>query len=294
MRCATAILAMLAVMTPYPGWGQAFDAYALRRSTTDPAFQVEKGRAGHALVAAPDDRRAADRIARLTIAQGSLLEADYTTRTLRYDKAVAEMRDAFGRIRAGGPFPPDVAETQWPKARATTADPLARELFLRVYLDQTQLRYEARIDGPEGDAFAFALAAERAANIRDNTAWLRGVVARITWFDISKYGSDASQGAWLLVQHADHDPAWQTQMLGALEPRVKTGDMQGKYYAYLHDRVAVNNHRPQRYGTQGGCKDGVRFTSPLEDPDHVDARRASVGLTSLAAYNALFTCLKPS
>src|SRR3712207_4370224 len=88
---------------------------------------------------------------------------------------------------------------------------------------------------------------------RSNAVWLKAAIARMGWFDISRYGEDASQGAWLLVQHSDHDLGWQRQMLAVLEPRVRRGDMQGKYYAYLADRVATNSKLPQLYGTQGRC-----------------------------------------
>jgi hypothetical protein len=95
----------------------------------------------------------------------------------------------------------------------------------------------------------------------------------------------------LLVQHADHDPAWQQTVLDSLAPRVKTGDMQGKYYAYLVDRVAVNAGRLQVYGTQGGCQGpGDWRQKPVADPDGLEARRAEVGLPSSAEYRALFTC----
>ena len=124
-----------------------------------------------------------------------------------------------------------------------------------------------------------------------NAAWLKTVLARIGWFDISRYGAEASQAAWLIVQHADHDPAWQTEMLEALRPRVARGDMQGNYFAYLVDRVAVNAGRPQTYGTQGRCVGpGDWQPRPLVDPGDLDRRRAEVGLTPIAEYRGRFTC----
>ena len=54
----------------------------------------------------------------------------------------------------------------------------------------------------------------------------------------------------------------------------------------MEDRVALAEGRRQIYGSQlrqvGG--DPRMFVSPLEDPDHVDERRASVGLPPMAEY----------
>lgn len=56
------------------------------------------------------------------------------------------------------------------------------------------------------------------------------------------------------------------------------------------DNAATHAGRPPRYSTQGGCRDGKRFTFPLEDPKRVDQLRAEVGMPTLAEYNARFTC----
>mgnify|MGYP001560728744 CR=1 FL=1 len=48
--------------------------------------------------------------------------------------------------------------------------------------------------------------------------------------------------------------------------------------AYLEDRILVNEGKPQLYGTQ--FLEGA--PRPIKDPDHVDERRKSVGLESLA------------
>jgi hypothetical protein len=122
-------------------------------------------------------------------------------------------------------------------------------------------------------------------------AGCRRSASRGTTFDISRYGREASQAAWLIVQHSDHDRAWQAAMLEALTPRVARGDMQGNYYAYLVDRVAVNSGRPQTYGTQGRCfGPGDWRPLPLADEANLDRLRAEIGLEPIAAYRARFTC----
>jgi hypothetical protein len=125
-----------------------------------------------------------------------------------------------------------------------------------------------------------------------NTAWLKGEIARAGWFTISLFGMEADHAAWLLTQHADRDPSFQAQVLAMLEPLVAQGESNATNYAYLYDRVAVNAHRPQRYGTQGHCVGpGVWEPRDSEAPDGLDERRKSVGLGSEADYKALFVTM---
>ena len=52
--------------------------------------------------------------------------------------------------------------------------------------------------------------------------------------------------------------------------------------AYFYDRVALEAHLKQLYGTQFDTRTNAPL--PLADPAHVDERRAAVGLPSLADY----------
>ena len=171
-----------------------------------------------------------------------------------------------------------------------------RELARRVALDQAVRR------GIGSDAMFGAVAftarpvLDRSLMNRicridaDNVAWIKREVRNRGWFEISRYGPEAEKDAWLLVQHADDDIAFQTEILALLDTLRAKGETYPKNYAYLYDRVATHSGRPQRYGTQGGCRDGKRFTFPLEDPKRVDQLRAEVGMPTLADYNARFTC----
>jgi hypothetical protein len=130
----------------------------------------------------------------------------------------------------------------------------------------------------------------------DNTAWLKRVVATQGWPSISKMGRDGAQQAWLLVQHADADPAFQEQVLALMRVAVTKGEASGSLLAYLTDRVRRAQGRPQVYGTQfGPTVDGKLAPEPIEDAEHVDARRDAVGLGTMAEYRAQMaqTYLKP-
>jgi hypothetical protein len=172
--------------------------------------------------------------------------------------------------------------SRWANSAAAARDPDARSLFWRVYAEQNALHAD---DIPS---------AEKQALLRRNSDWLKSVLARIGWFDISRYGAEASQAAWLIVQHSDHDPAWQQQVLADLAPRVARGDMQRNYYAYLIDRVAVGAGRPQTYGTQGRCDgSGNLQLFEVEDRANIDRRRSEMGMESIAAYTVRFCGAAP-
>jgi hypothetical protein len=122
----------------------------------------------------------------------------------------------------------------------------------------------------------------------ENTAWLRTQMQQIGWFDIPTYGTDADHDAWLLVQHADRTPDFQRTTLAQLEA-LPPGSTNRKNLAYLWDRIASSEGRPQRYGTQGHCVGpGTWEPNPSEDPSHLDNRRMQMGLNPEGEYRKKF------
>ncbi|RHW17701.1 hypothetical protein D1610_09700 [Sphingomonas gilva] len=120
-----------------------------------------------------------------------------------------------------------------------------------------------------------------------NTAMLETYVAEHGWPTISRVGQRASGAAWLLVQHADLDPAFQLKALRLMEPLVSKGEVSKSDYAYLYDRVMLKIAGTQRYGTQMTCKDGELVPEPLEAGVEVDAARAEMGLNPIADYQKM-------
>jgi len=119
-----------------------------------------------------------------------------------------------------------------------------------------------------------------------NLPWLRQVITGVGWPGKSLVGEDGAHAAWLLAQHADSDPAFQRRCLDLLTAAVERGEATIVQQAYLTDRVLLHEGEPQEYGTQAIARDGRFEARKLRDPDHVDQRRASVGLGSLAGYLA--------
>jgi hypothetical protein len=69
---------------------------------------------------------------------------------------------------------------------------------------------------------------ERALDFdRDNTAYMRRLLAGCGWPERSKVGEPAAEAAWRLVQHADMDPSFQEAAALQLRAAVAAGEAEG-------------------------------------------------------------------
>jgi hypothetical protein len=128
------------------------------------------------------------------------------------------------------------------------------------------------------------MAIANAVEDHSNTDWLKTLIVEKGRPKRSEVGGDAAERVWLLVQHADADPAFQLKALRLMEPLVSDGEVSRSSYAYLYDRVMLKVSGKQRYATQLDCSNGKRVAQPLEDEAAVDRLRAEVGLNPLASY----------
>jgi ribonuclease BN (tRNA processing enzyme) len=153
---------------------------------------------------------------------------------------------------------------------------IAAEIVAMVEVDQ-KMRRDASVSrerwDPEVD--------------RRNTARLREIVEQIGWPTCSKVGLEAEHGAWLLVQHADADREFQRRCLELMREQPH-GEVCARHLAYLEDRLRIGEHRPQVYGTQltTDVRTGELVPLSIEDADHADVRRRTLGLEPLAEYLA--------
>ncbi len=99
---------------------------------------------------------------------------------------------------------------------------------------------------------------------------------------------DGAAAAWILAQHARSDPGLQHRCLELLEVAVACGDAGPEHYAFLYDCVRMADGKDQLYGSQFvRSVDGDTVVPwPIEDPEHVDDRRARIGLPPLAEHAA--------
>ncbi len=122
-----------------------------------------------------------------------------------------------------------------------------------------------------------------------HTDRLREIIDEHGWPGHSLVGEDGANHAWLLAQHADRQLDFQRRALGLLTEAAQRGDATMRQLAYLTDRVRVNEGREQVFGTQmRGDTDRRAVPWPIEDPGHVDERRAVAGLEPLADYRRQF------
>lgn len=247
-----------------------------RRCLTEAELNVQMGLAA-ALVATNDDLFAADR---------------------RAAEAAWARWLAFGeRMMSGATVtePPFSHVADRVATAEAASDPRVRDLLRRAARDQlirrgwevgSEVWEEPPTPGARG-RFESRLSRRMCETDGDNTAWLKADIAANGWYRISTFGRPASNAAWLMIQHADRDTAFQQDMLTVLEPLVAEKEIEPFDYALLFDRVAVNAGRPQRYGSQGRCvARNVWGPQPLEDEARVDEFRASVELPPLVDYAA--------
>ncbi len=120
----------------------------------------------------------------------------------------------------------------------------------------------------------------------DHTAKMKEIIAVHGWMSISKFGAPTDAQAWLLVQHADHDPIFQMDCLDLLQSLVVKQETSKQNYAYLYDRVALAQGNKQKYGTQCFVLDsGEVVLRPHEGTIHdLASHRKEVGLMPIENY----------
>lgn len=118
------------------------------------------------------------------------------------------------------------------------------------------------------------------------TARLAEMIEEHGWPTRSLVGDGGASAAWLIAQHSDLDVEFQERALELMRQAVDDGEADPTELAYLEDRVALNQGRPQTYGTQIACVDGRAEPAELVDPDRVEELRAEVGLQPMEDYLA--------
>lgn len=177
------------------------------------------------------------------------------------------------------------------------SDDLADQLSARIIPDQGW-RYPMMgsldaLPGIDADIHTALLHRIVAAMIEsdwDNSHWARNVITARGWAALAKMGGKVPRLMWLIVQHADNDPALQAITLREIEPLMREGKFSRADYALMVDRVGLATIGVQHYGSQLRCENGhfapYSMDSGGSDAKVLDARRAMMNLPPEKEYLA--------
>ncbi|MCC6726331.1 MAG: hypothetical protein IT258_17620 [Saprospiraceae bacterium] len=172
------------------------------------------------------------------------------------------------------------------KAEANFDKPLMAILDSIYYEDQ---HYRKQIDsisqqhGWESEAMKahWAIIGEKDSI---NLIKVKKILDERGWLGRDIVGLQGNSTLFLVIQHSDQ--ATQEKYLPMMREAAQKGNASPSSLALLEDRVALGQGKRQIYGSQIGRDQTTNehYVRPLDDPDHVDERRASVGLGPLKDY----------
>jgi len=121
-----------------------------------------------------------------------------------------------------------------------------------------------------------------------NVEVLEQIIDDIGYPTIDLVGIEASDAAWLIIQHAIGNPRFMKKCALMLEKAANQGTADPVNLAYLTDRIAVYQGEPQLFGTQYDWdEDGNQSLQEIDDHSKVNQRRKTIGLNTIEAQTAL-------
>jgi hypothetical protein len=115
-----------------------------------------------------------------------------------------------------------------------------------------------------------------------NAKVLSQIMDKIGFPTSDKVGEEASNAAWLIIQHSIAQPDFMKKSAKLLEKEVENGQADRISLAYLTDRIAVFEGKSQIYGTQFDWdENGEMSPNYVDDYTKVNQRRKALGLNTL-------------
>lgn len=144
--------------------------------------------------------------------------------------------------------------------------------------EDLQLRDQLAQNGQLGEGYH-----EEMKNLHNrNARILDDIIDAIGYPTIDKVGKEASEAAWLVIQHSIGQPGFMRKCAALLEEAVRKHLADPKNLAYLTDRIAVLEGKQQLYGTQFDWDENGELNPVLiDDLSQVNQRRKSIGLNTL-------------
>jgi hypothetical protein len=150
--------------------------------------------------------------------------------------------------------------------------------IIRLKSEDLEFREKLILSGQLGEGYN-----EEMANLHNrNTENLNEIIDKIGYPTVDKVGKEASEAAWLIIQHSIGQPDFMKKSAELLRVAVNENKADPKGLAYLTDRIAVFEGKPQRYGTQFDWdENGEMSPNKFDDISKVNQRRKTLGLNTL-------------
>lgn len=119
----------------------------------------------------------------------------------------------------------------------------------------------------------------------ENEVQLQKIIGEIGgWLKLSVFGKEATDNAWVLVQHSPNI-LFKKEMLTKMK-ELPDEEVEKKRIAQTEDRIRIAEGKPQLYGTSFkiDLKTGEMTYDPIEDMENVNTRRASMGMDTFEEH----------
>ncbi len=115
-----------------------------------------------------------------------------------------------------------------------------------------------------------------------NAEILNDIIDTIGYPTIDKVGKEANEATWLVIQHSIEQPEFMKKCAELLEIAVSENNADPNNLAYLTDRIAAFEEKPQLYGTQFDWDENGKLSpNHFDNLTKVNERRKSIGLNTL-------------
>ena len=152
------------------------------------------------------------------------------------------------------------------------------QTILRLKEKDVKLRAKLIKNGTLSNGYNQEMEAVHNSNAKE----LNQIMDTIGFPTSDKVGEEASNAAWLIVQHSIGQPDFMKKCAALMEKEIEDGQADQINFAYLVDRIAVFEGKPQLYGTQFDWdENGEMSPVQVEDYDTMNKRRKAIGLNTL-------------
>lgn len=115
-----------------------------------------------------------------------------------------------------------------------------------------------------------------------NAKELNDIIDTVGYPTMDKVGEQASEAAWLIIQHSIGQPSFMKKCAKLLKNAVSEKKANPKNLAYLTDRIATYEGKPQLYGTSFDWDENKKLSpKPFDDLEKVNKRRKRLGLNTI-------------